>query len=84
MIAAGATFVTIGFGFFIFSETRDVRIGISISVSPLCVRRPGTGRPRPLPRWLKWILRRLKVKLTDVTVRYESVGMCPLQVRTFL
>ncbi|CAN0089728.1 unnamed protein product, partial [Ascophyllum nodosum] len=41
--------------------------------------RPGTGRPRPLPRWMKWVLRRLKVKLTDVTVRYESVGMCPLQ-----
>lgn len=39
-----------------------------------------SNRQRPLPRWLKWILRRLKVKLTDVTLRYESVGMCPLQV----
>ena len=38
------------------------------------------GRKRQTPRWLKWILRRLKVKLVDVTLRYESVGMCPLQV----
>lgn len=34
-----------------------------------------------MPRWLKYVLRRLKVKLADVTLRYESVGMCPLQVR---
>ncbi|CAN0328201.1 unnamed protein product, partial [Pylaiella littoralis] len=41
--------------------------------------RSRTGRQKQVPRWLKWILRRLKVKLVDVTLRYESVGMCPLQ-----
>ncbi|CAN0481664.1 unnamed protein product, partial [Ectocarpus sp. 12 AP-2014] len=40
---------------------------------------PKAGRQRPMPRWLKWVMRRLKVKLADVTLRYESVGMCPLQ-----
>lgn len=42
--------------------------------------RSRTGRQKQVPRWLKWVLRRLKVKLVDVTLRYESVGMCPLQV----
>ncbi|CAM9417359.1 unnamed protein product, partial [Discosporangium mesarthrocarpum] len=41
-------------------------------------RRQG-GTNKPLPGWLKWALRRLKVQLMDVTMRYESEGMCPLQ-----
>lgn len=47
--------------------------------SPVPIFRSRTGRQRPIPRWVKWVLRRLKVKLVDVTLRYESVGMCPLQ-----
>lgn len=64
----------------------DIAVGdpelLCINPLPPCqypISRSTTGRQRPLPRWVKWVLRRLKVKLVDVTLRYESVGMCPLQ-----
>lgn len=67
------------FLFFQRMEYGIIRIVLPPRSFVLYCFRSRAGRQRPIPRWVKWVLRRLKVKLVDVTLRYESVGMCPLQ-----